>query len=198
MDPTIEAYNKIAEEYEKMNGDSIWGEQIIQFKNLLPDGKIIEIGCGTGRDAAHFVNLNYEYSGIDASERLIEMAQKKVPNGKFKMMNFYQLVFPENTFEGFLAIASLLHIPKDRISKTLNEIIRITKAEAPGLITLRKGVGEGFREKSGTKRYFSFYSQKEFTAVLEKAKMSIVKSGETQEPDGTEWLYYLVKCPKAV
>ncbi len=189
--PTIDAYNKIAESYEQYNAVSIWTKQLEEFKKRISGKKVLEIGCGFGRDSINF--SDYEYVGIDASPKMIESAKKKYPNMDFRLMDFYKLDFSHNSFDGVLAIASLLHIPKKEIKEVIQSIIKLLKSNGVGLITMRKGEGEGWREKSASKRYFAFYQIEEFKKILEESNLAVLDIGETKEPDGTEWMYFFVK-----
>jgi len=49
----------------------------------LKCNKILEIGCGSGNLAKHFLEKNYDYTGLDVSKQMIKLAQELVPQGKF-------------------------------------------------------------------------------------------------------------------
>ncbi|MBU4380638.1 class I SAM-dependent methyltransferase [Candidatus Parcubacteria bacterium] len=102
---TIDFYDRKAEEwanahsgYEKI---SWWIEEMQIFHNLLPTGKILEIGAGTGRDASNLVDLGYDYTGTDASFGLLEIAKKRNPQVNFKLVGVCELDFPKHEFDGF-------------------------------------------------------------------------------------------------
>lgn len=196
---TKNTYNKIAEEFNQRNAELFWVDQIKTFKNLVPHGKIIDIGCGTGRDGEEFVE-RYEYVGVDASEGMLTIAQKRVPKGTFKQMDFYTLEFPDNTFDGFWAAASLLHVPKKEINIVLQEIYRITKEKGVGFISIKEKtiLEEGIikeEKMGGIERYFSFYTQEEFKKILEVNNFTILEQGTHVENDErkTHWLYFFVQ-----
>lgn len=44
---------------------------------------VLEIGCGTGNLAKHFINSHIDYIGLDLSTEMINLSQKKNPGGKF-------------------------------------------------------------------------------------------------------------------
>ena len=47
------------------------------FLNLLPDfGRILDLGCGSGRDALAFKNMGYQINAMDYSEELVKQARK--------------------------------------------------------------------------------------------------------------------------
>lgn len=110
---TIQTYEETAEGYYKTHFD------INEIKNItdffiqnLKGAKILDIGCGPGRDAKYFYEHDLKVIGIDLTSNFVKMASKNVPNAKFIQMDMRKLDFPENTFDGIWACASFPHIPK--------------------------------------------------------------------------------------
>lgn len=198
---TVNTYNKIASDYSLTHFSiSFWKKEFSIFKKLLPAGKIIDIGCGAGRDGVLFTDVGYKYLGIDASREMINEAKKRVISGKFEVMDFYEIKFPENTFDGFWCAASLLHIPKKRISKVLKNISKIVKKDGIGFISLKekRGVEEGLIKEEkfgGIERYFSFYTKKEFERILNNNKFKMLSFNILKEGN-TNWLCYFVSNSK--
>ncbi|MBI2598308.1 MAG: class I SAM-dependent methyltransferase, partial [Candidatus Diapherotrites archaeon] len=62
--------------------------------------KILDIGCGPGRDAKYFSEQGLDVTGIDLTSNFVKMASKNVPNATFKHMDMRSLDFPEDTFDG--------------------------------------------------------------------------------------------------
>src|SRR3990172_7698795 len=113
---TIRYYDKTASQWASQHlTHKFWG-RMTTFYKLLPKGKVIEIGCGGGRDAKDYLIGRYDYVGTDASGGLLNEASKRNPNCKFLKRSVYDLDFPENSFDGFWASAVLLHIPKGKIN----------------------------------------------------------------------------------
>jgi len=83
------------------------------------DKKMLEIGCGIGRLAGLFSNIFSSYTGVDVSDRMIEIAKTKLNNVKnveFFVNNGLDLAQIRNesmdfVFEGFV----FQHIPKKEI-----------------------------------------------------------------------------------
>ena len=43
---------------------------------IIPEGDILDIGCGTGYPLTHYlIEKKFKVTGIDASEKMIEIAQ---------------------------------------------------------------------------------------------------------------------------
>lgn len=48
------------------------------FQRALPAGRILELGCGTGRDLAFFAAHGFEVSGVDFSDVAVRAANQKL------------------------------------------------------------------------------------------------------------------------
>ena len=198
---TIEAYNKIADEFNIRNAISFYQKEAEVFKQLFrEEKKILEIGCGTGRDAEMLVPMGFDYIGIDASERMLEKAREKLPNEKFIPMNFFHLTFPSGVFDGFWAAASFLHVPKKDIDIVLQEAKRILKPGGVGYISLKqkKNLDEKIIHQDafgGIDRFFAFYDQQEFEDILKRNGFEIVSvmTEIENDSDKTVWLCFFVR-----
>lgn len=193
---TIDSYNANAHAFASSRSDeSSW---LIEKQKLItfhPKGSIIDIGSGGGRDAKFFIRNGYEYVGIDYSDGLLHEARKINPGVQFYKQSVYQLDFPPNTFDLFWACAVLLHVPKQKMDTALQSISRVIKSGAVGCITLKKGEGErivaGDHKGLNYSRFFSFYEQDEFAAVLERNRF-IIKESYVTDHSHKKWLVYFV------
>jgi ubiquinone/menaquinone biosynthesis C-methylase UbiE len=196
---TIKTYNKIAPKYSSSHFTHFWVEEFAKFKSLIKGKKVIDIGCGAGRDASVFVKNEFDYTGVDASEGMLKVASERVPKGIFRQMDFYHLDFPDNTFDGFWAAASFLHVPKADVSTLIQEAKRVIKPNGVGFISIKKKTekDEGLIEEDkygGIARYFSFYNKEEFKNKLIEQGMEVIDIMEHEEDDEmkTVWLCYFV------
>lgn len=121
---TRDTYSVIAEEYNKANFNPFWNDEFKKFKQLIPGKKVIDIGCGAGRDAVVFTQENFDYTGIDTSPEMLAIAKQRAPKGTYIEMDFFDLQFKDNTFDCFWATASFLHVPKNEIKNVLLEAKR--------------------------------------------------------------------------
>ena len=169
---TLKTYKEIALLWNgKHPNMDFWRSEFEKFQRFLPKKKIIDIGCGSGRDATLFVSAGYEYTGIDLSDDMLTVAKELVPEATFLNMNMYSLNFPDRCFDGFWATASLLHIPKKNIGIVLREIKRVVSVGGVGFIAMKEGKGEGMVDR----RFFALYTLEEFREVLEKENFTVVE-----------------------
>jgi len=195
---TVQSYDANAQEWAEGHDKKIdWFGEIEKFKTYCPSGKLLEIGSGGGRDARHLIAAGYDYTGIDISEGLLEVARKNNPKGTFLKQSLYDLDFLHDTFDGFFSVATLLHVPKKRVNEALSQIRKVVKQGGVGFITLKEGDGETILEENNRYnkefvRLFSYYQHDEFSKILKNNGFEVLefKRAEAMKND---WLVYFVK-----
>jgi len=161
-----------------------------RFNEYLPNGKLLEIGSGVGKDAEALIKLGYDYTGTDASSGLLELARKRNPSVAFIQRYAHEINPSLGEFDGFWASAVLLHIPRDEMQDSLLAISSVLKNEGIGFITMKEGEGERVDEKTG--RLYTYYKEDEFTKVLESVGFSVLERGR-RDTEKDNWLIYYVK-----
>lgn len=80
-------YQDLAEVYEAMYQTFInYKEEYKLYSDFFKKyekNNLLEIGSGTGHLAEYFTANGFEYTGLDLSEKMIEIAQEKMPQGQF-------------------------------------------------------------------------------------------------------------------
>jgi ubiquinone/menaquinone biosynthesis C-methylase UbiE len=107
---TKEDYNLIAEEFSSSRY-SAWSELNLFSKYINEGDKVLDLGCGNGRLLELFKTKDIIYTGVDNSEKLIEIAKKRNPEADFFVTESLNLPFQDNYFDKIFCIAVLHHIP---------------------------------------------------------------------------------------
>lgn len=193
---TKESYDSVSQKWHDTHSTSrFWGENFDKFFELLPEGKLLEIGCGAGRDAQELIAQGYDYVGTDISKAQIEQARKNNPGAIFEQASLYDLNFPEQ-FDGFWAAAVLIHVPKSRIDEALEAIKRNIKTKAIGFLAMKEGDGERVESKDyldNTQYFFAYWQRDEFRKVLECHGMTSLHEDYIPMGERTKWLTYIVR-----
>src|SRR3989338_6251916 len=97
-----DTYNKIAEDWSRdHSGDTWWIEGADKFSSFLkPGDSILDAGCGVGLNSEYLIKKGFNVLGIDFSEKMLEIAKGKVPDGEFRVMDIRDLSELEITFDG--------------------------------------------------------------------------------------------------
>lgn len=193
IETTIISYDEVAEEYSRFHSKESFENRLDTFINILSDnGLVLDVGCGCGRDTKYLLDRGIDTIGIDLSLGMIDQAKKYVPNAKFLQMDMRKLEFEESSFDGILAMASVLHIPKAQMPELLAEFRRVLRDNGLLYITVMIGTGEKFVEKSAAvpgmgPRFFAFYNEKELRNILIQTGYEI-EAMHIDKYLGVDWL----------
>jgi len=158
---------------------------------LIPGSLILDVGCGTGRDAKYFSDGGFKVLGIDISEKLIEIAKNSVADAQFTVMDFEDLQFPKDKFDGIWANASLYHLPKNKFPIVLSKLWELLKRDGLLFVNMRVGIGEKItEEKRGDgvlKRFGAYYQPDELLGLFQKAGFIDVHY-ELDTIDSGDWI----------
>jgi 2-polyprenyl-3-methyl-5-hydroxy-6-metoxy-1,4-benzoquinol methylase len=110
-------YDRIAEDWHRDHlKDDWWIEGTDAFASFLkPGATILDVGCGAGLKSHYLMQKGFKVTGIDFSEKMIELAKREVPAGTFYVMDMNDMNHLPGTFDAVFAQAVLLHVPKEKI-----------------------------------------------------------------------------------
>ncbi|SEL02491.1 Methyltransferase domain-containing protein [Nitrosovibrio tenuis] len=86
-----------------------------------PPCKILDFGCGPGRDLKVFKELGHLAVGLEGAERFVEMA-RSYSGCDVWFQDFLSLDLPSEYFDGIFANASLFHVPGCEVPRVLKEL----------------------------------------------------------------------------
>ncbi len=118
--------------------ENLFGAPYSEFVDFMetwqPKGRVLDIGCGQGRDSLFLVEQGYNVTGIDASEvgisQMLEYASSKNLNIKGIVADFYAYEFTE-TYD-VIVLDSILHFAKADLQKELKLLERLCSSLAVG------------------------------------------------------------------
>lgn len=108
-------------------------ERVLQFSEIKPKEKVLDIGCGTGEQANFFAKLGAIVAGIDINPKMIGAAllKKKKENLEiyFQRGDATNLPFEDSIFD-VVVISLVLHeIENEKRDKVISEMKRVAKKE---------------------------------------------------------------------
>ncbi len=125
------------------------------LKGRLKEGsRILDVGCGEGRNLTYFLNHNFDVFGIDKNPAAIEMLHfivktKNRNPSHFQVGDMTSLPFQNGYFDLIIADA-VLHFAKNEedFESTVQEMIRVMKPSATLFISVAtKEIGNEFTDK---------------------------------------------------
>lgn len=147
--PTCAAsYSQVAPDY-----GLTWEEAF-----LVSRSKILDIGCGVGRDLAGLLALGYDAHGLEpvtemrleAIRRYPELAGRIVEDG----LPLSSTSLASATFNGIVCAAVLMHIPENELQKARDDICRVLEDGGRLLVTLPAEPSSAHRRGSDDSRLF--------------------------------------------
>ena len=173
----MESYNKFAQEYAKGTED-LDKQTRLYFYSLLPPLKgqtLLDVGCGSGHDAEHYVSEGAIAYGLDISEKEIEMAKQRT-SGIFVISPMEEIPFESNTFDIVTSVYAIQN--SEDVPKSILEMIRVTK---PGgmILILAKHPFRNLLESYVNDGLFDYYSKREVTSYIFNKSIKLIEQGHT-------------------
>lgn len=161
MNVTIDYYDKNAAEYSADTvGVDFSATQKKFLEYLPPYAKILDFGCGSGRDTKYFLGKGFFVDAMDGSESLCRIA-RRYTGITVKHMFFDELV-AKDKYDGIWACASILHLPWDELLVVLHKMADALKKD--GVIYTSFKYGDFSGERNG--RFFTDFTEKRLFEML--------------------------------
>lgn len=123
---SIEYYNQHAQDFINRTKDLDVSTIADQFLGLVVDkGRILDLGCGSGRDAFYFREKGYDTYAIDGSEALVDYVRTFL--GDHVQCCTYEAYITALKFDGIWAMASLLHVPEMAMVALIEKYAKLLK-----------------------------------------------------------------------
>jgi len=146
MTDTIDYYNQNATEFFESTASVNMSSLYLRFLALIPrHGKILDAGCGSGRDTLAFSKLGYAVDAFDGSDELARQASKHT-GLQINCLTF-QTFSSEPQYDGVWACASLLHLPMQELPDALSRLWNSLKPGGSLYVSFKLGHGERMKDQ---------------------------------------------------
>ena len=168
---TLDYYNKNSEEYFNSTLNVDMTNTYKAFLKLVPKGgKILDLGCGSGRDSMNFMKLGYEVTAVDGAKELAKKAS--VLLGKEVIVSTFEELELKEKFHGIWACASLLHIKREDLKIVLNNLYNNLDDNGVFYMSFKYGEKEYVDDKN---RYFNCFTDESIISFInENTKYNIL------------------------
>ena len=166
---TIQYYNEHGEEFCTGTFSVDMSERRDRFLAYLqPGSRILDAGCGSGRDTLVFLQAGYQVDAIDASEEICRIASQKT--GIFVRQQRFEELEGQELYDGIWACASLLHVAAVDLPDVLVRLHRLLKNSGVIYVSFKFGVGERQKEDG---RYFNDMREEILCRLLHDAGFNV-------------------------
>ena len=168
---TLDYYNKNSEEYFNSTLNVDMTNTYKEFLKLVPEGgKILDLGCGSGRDSMNFIKLGYEVTAVDGAKELAKKASALL--GKEVIVSTFEELELKEKFHGIWACASLLHIKREDLKTVLNNLYNNLEDNGVFYMSFKYGEKEYVDDKN---RYFNCFTDESIISFInENTKYNIL------------------------
>ncbi len=188
---TIDTYNnsavELAQYFQGIGSRTVDIEKALASAGSPNKPRIVEIGCGDGRDAKEIAKRADYFEAFDISDELVKIAQINAPGTKITVADAVTFEYPDN-LDVVYAFASLLHLSKEECTVVFSKVATALRKDGIFYISLKHkdSYQEGIKEDKFGKRLFYFYDLKT-VADLAKGQFKIIES-YTKNHGETAWL----------
>jgi 8-oxo-dGTP pyrophosphatase MutT (NUDIX family) len=171
---TAQTYDQIAAQFAERNWGADLSEQLDRFGACLrPGARVLDLGCGPGRDTLSLAARGFWTLGLDLSAGMLREAAAR--GAKLLVQaDLRALPFASGALNGVWAFASLLHLPKAELPAALAEAHRVL-GHGHIWVSLRVGEGEKWEDDGqGHQRFFAYYHPAEVELALERAGFRVL------------------------
>ncbi|MEB2306983.1 class I SAM-dependent methyltransferase [Citrobacter braakii] len=189
---TLEYYQRNAQDFfsSTVNVDM---ESLYQpFLRYIPEGgRILDAGCGSGRDSKAFLEKGYLVEAFDASSEMVSLASQHA-GLHVKQMTFNDIEDVVH-YDGIWCCASLLHVSAEELPGVMRKLARALKKAGTWYVSFKYGETE--RVKDG--RHFTDLTEQRLEKLISPlTDIVLVNSWKTidKRPDRDEkWLNALLQ-----
>ena len=165
---------------------------------LSPGARILDFGCGSGRDSRYFLSKGFEVEACDGSQEMVRIASESTGIEVRKML--FEELAEVDRYDGIFACASILHVPYAQLGDILAKTERALKDNGILYASFKYGTFEGMRNG----RYFTDMTMERLENCLKAAavensgrELRVIESritGDVRPGRGNEmWLNVILK-----
>lgn len=192
VNKTLNYYNQNADSFIEGTVSVNFKEVQDKFLQMLSGKKILDFGCGSGRDTMYFLKSGFDVTATDGSEELCKYASE------YTGIQVKQMLFQDldevDYYDGIWACSSILRLSKNELRIVMNKMSRALKSGGIIYTSFKYGNFEG--ERNG--RFFTDFTIDEFTDFVKDVKEMAIEeywiTGDVRPGRGDErWLNLILR-----
>lgn len=191
-------YDQVAARYAVVNAamPAVVAAAATRFVKLFDgSGRLLELGCGHGRDVAWFEAQGINVVGADLSPGMLREAVSRVAAPLVEVDMRY-LAFGAGSFEAVWCNAAMIHLPAAELPGVLAEVRRVLVPGGWLYAATQVGSGEVWEAQSyglPAPRFFVRYAQDAFGDLLTRAGFDVVERDGNPGGPNRQWEHYFAR-----
>ena len=173
---TLDYYNRnahqIADSYEIQRPHRLYELISLFFKTA--DHITLDLGCGSGQDAAHLKSKDYKVIGLDASEEMIREAKIRHPGIEFRNGSLPALSdLMDACVDNLLCSGVFMHLGEEDLIPAAINCRRVMKEQGVLILTFRDNDSNS-SQSPGDTRLFTIISPGRLAMLFESLGMRVL------------------------
>ncbi len=159
----ISYYNKNAEQFIRNTKSADMSIlQNIFIKHVAKGGRILDLGCGSGRDSLFFKHKHYDVYAIDASIEMVRHCQPLL--GERVLHVTFEDYQSDILYDGIWACASLIHVDRAGLADIIIKYTDMLKPCGVFLMSFKQKKDDYFADG----RSFTCFTKQQLAVFLSK------------------------------
>lgn len=169
---TAAYYEAFGEEYAAQTMRIDVSDQIARFAGmLLPGARVLDAGCGAGRDLVALAAAGLDPTGLDNSPCLVRLAER-LSGLPVALGDLCAPPYEDASFDGIWAMASLLHLERGEVTSALRALGKLLVPGGVLFASVKRGQGQS-RDDEG--RWFTLYDELGWSRHLSEAGFEVLE-----------------------
>ena len=187
-----ESYEEIVDWFDDARTKTLMESEYLNLivKSIPAGGSILDLGCGTGEPIAQFfINKGFKVTGVDGSQKMIALCQKRFPNVQWLVSDMREINLNQQ-FDVVLAWHSFFHLDHDS-QRNMFKIFN-THLKPGGILAFTSGEEEDevWSDNGGQQLYHASLSVKEYEKLLSENSFNVLlhKVHDPECGEATVWV----------
>jgi SAM-dependent methyltransferase len=164
-------------------------------QGLLAPGRVLELGCGNGRNAVHLASLGCTVDAVDFSERAVEWTRQRATSAgaavTVQCCSIFDAAFPDGSYDLVYDSGCFHHLPPHRRNDYVELVDRALKPGGSyGLVCFRPEGGSGYPDEQVYQRASLGgglgYSEDALRALWDHAPFRVRELRQMRKTDGKD------------
>jgi len=173
----FEVYNKIGDWFAENRPQNLMEKNYLdKLISLIPTGGcILDVGCGTGFPILNYlVEKGYSVTGVDASEKMISLAERNFPSEEFVLADMRMLSLGKK-YDAVVAWHSFFHLPASDQPDMFTIFQNHLNPKGILLFTSGSTGGEAWGMNGGENLFHASLDSDEYKTLLEEHYFKIAE-----------------------
>jgi SAM-dependent methyltransferase len=168
-------YEEVADDYAAQRDTTPNFPYLVRFVEALPpSAKVLDLGCGAGSVSELLSARGLDVTGIDISERQIELARRRVPKATFLVADMQGLQDGHFSIEGIVSFYAIFHVRREAHSQLFRVLRSFLRPGGMLLVTMGEAAWEGIEDYLGAPMFWSHFGREENRAIIEAAGFEVI------------------------